>query len=172
MIKEPKSMNKSQRELPVIMNKKLFEKQLQKTQGFAETNRSFGIDSRAMIFIPNQQILVVAGLHEQNEKPQQLTLYKIDATVDKSNKSGRFLDQKRGSQSKSKGLAKKRNSAIYSYSKTSLVDNIISKKEIVSDKSKNKSGQSSNVGKKTKENISNVILETDEDFKGNIFKKI
>lgn len=160
----------SQSQLPVIVNKKLFEKQLLKTQGFADTNRSFGIDSRAMIFIPNQQILVMAGLHEQNEKPQQLTLYKIEATVDKSSKSGRFLEHRRESQGGTPIPAKKRNSAIYSYSKTSLVDHIISKKELLSDKSKNQSDQSSFVGKNIQPNISGVILETDEDFKGPNFE--
>ena len=165
-----KNMSKVLIDLSVIKNRKLFEKQLYKTTGFSETNRSLGIDSRAMIFIPDQQILAVAGLQEQNDKPQQLTLYKIEATVDKTTKSGRFLEQIKESKIGGQLGGKKRNSAIYTYSKTSLMDNMLKKKEVEAElnKKQNKSNQSSNVVKNSSTQMSGIILETDEDSKSKI----
>jgi hypothetical protein len=166
-------MIKNPRHIPIIKNKKLFGKQLQKTNGFDEAKRSMGIDSRAMVFIPEHQILAVAGIHEVNDKPQQLTLYKIEATVDEDSQRPRFLHKRRSSQIGVGSSNKKRNSAIYSYSKTSLLENMVKAKLERSKESQKKgvktnSGQSKNVGTNNSGDISSVIQEAEENLKSKV----
>jgi len=163
-------MIKNPNQIPIIKNKKLFGKQLHKSKGFDEAKYSMGIDSRAIIFIPEHQILAVAGIHEDQKKPQQLTLYKIEATVEENTQMHHFLQKKRNSQMGGNSSNKKRNSAIYTYSKTSLLENMVkSKLERSNDNGKkgkkSNSGQSKNVGNKTSEIISSEINNTDEKSK-------
>jgi hypothetical protein len=159
--------------IPIIKNKKLFGKQLQKSGGFDEAKRSMGIDSRAMIYIPEHQILVVAGIHETDEKPQQLTLYKIEATVNEDTIKPRFRHRRRNSQIGGQRSNKKRNSAIYSYSKTSLLENMVKaklEKNKESDKKgiKTGSGQSQNVGESNEMELTAIMQEAERTLKGRI----
>ena len=136
--------------IPIITNKKLFEKNLQKISGFEKATKSQGIDGRSMLFIPDHQILAVAGLHEQGERTQYLSLYKIDASVDQSSSlPKKFGQYESGKKRKKNNAMQKRNSALCTLSKTSLLENMISAKLNKSKTNvyKSNSGQSMNVGK-------------------------
>ena len=174
-------MNKNEFNIPVIKYKKLFEKQLQKITGFSEANKSMGIDSKAIVYIPEHQILAVAAIHEEDEKEQGLTLYKIEATIDK-NCNNRFTNKRGSSFMGVQQINKKRNSSIYPFSGTSLLEKMVvdkSKEKEKCDKKNNKkkeklktsSGQSLNVGKNKKFDINDIILEADEHSKSKTLKE-
>lgn len=71
---------------PIVKNKRIFEKQLIKSRGFEAVARSRGMNPHAMLYLPEFQLLVAAGIHEADGQSQKLTLYKVKATVDLSRK--------------------------------------------------------------------------------------
>jgi hypothetical protein len=149
--------------LPIIKNKKLFEKPLIKLKGFEEVNKSAGINSNAILFLPELQILAVAGIHELNDNSQKLTLYKIDATIDESNNFFKKLHTtKYNTKRKNLHFPRKRNSEFVPISQRIITENSLTNIKV----NKTNSGQSMKVGEKTLEHIESEVDEKKKSVKG------
>lgn len=138
--------------MSIIKHKKLFEKQLIKIKGFESLNECQGINSHSILYLPEHQILVTAGIHERNEAEQELILFTMKATIDMSRNILNKLGNKKTNEYLSKiEKYKKRNSALFTQTKTNLIKETEiyqesfgkSKKTI----KKTNSGQSKNVQK-------------------------
>ena len=79
----------------MIRNKKLFEKHKRNLSGFEELNRESGIDPKGILLIPDHNVLVIAGLHDEAERRQHLTFFQIERRLNP--KSKRALARKSGS---------------------------------------------------------------------------
>lgn len=178
----------------VIKNKKLFEKQLEKVNGFKNLNKANGVDNRSIIYIPELQTIAVAGIHEDGNRPQFLNLYKLD--IQMTSFSNPASDTKRRSTLiGSKRNERKRISALVNFSRTSLLENLIKskneneqdiedeknnskeKKDVIETQNiqkknnkKSESGQSMNVGKE--ENMKLIIQEREDEDEDKISQGI
>jgi hypothetical protein len=140
--------------LPIIKNKKLFEKPLTKLKGFEEANKSAGINSHAILFLPEKQILAVAGIHELNDNSQKLTLYKIDATIDESASYLKKLHTAKYTKKRRDIYQhRKRNSELTPISQRTILENVDLEGKEKRKTNKTNSGQSMKVGEKTMDQI-------------------
>lgn len=159
-------MSKTHFDIPVIKNKKLFEKQLQKVKGFTELKHSNGVDSRSILYIPETQTIAVAGLHEDEGKPQFLSLYNLDIQITNFLKNDR-IHKRRSTMVDSNREVRKRNSEQIPFSRTSLLESLIKTRgdkigeNVKKEALRTGSGQSVNVGKK--ETSVEVIIQQSEE---------
>lgn len=156
--------------IDIIINKKLFEKQLQKIPGFSHFADCQGIDSHSMIFIPEHDVVVTAGIHALGETLQHLYLYKIDAKIDKSSQKINFPIHRRASEICKNLSNKKRSSAVYDFGQSRHLQSQLLTELAASTKHrrmKSTSGQSLDVGSKEISEIREVTGATAESEAGN-----
>lgn len=79
----------------VICNKKLFEKHKRNLTGFDSLQRANGIDPGGILFIPDHNVLAMAGLHDEQDRRQHLSFFQIERRFNPKSKS--HLSRKSGS---------------------------------------------------------------------------
>lgn len=166
-------MKKGRKSVEIIKFKKVFEKQLKKLNGFSEISKCHGIDSHSILFLPELDVLVAAGIHELNESPQFLCIYKIDAEIEKSSKISNYPIQRRASEICPSLSHKKRSSAIYDNGRGNKLEtefwkqfkNGENKKKL---KLKSNSGQLKDDESKETQKIEEIISQNQKDVPGKI----
>lgn len=61
----------------VFKNEKLFEKNLTRVPGFECMNQADGLDNKGIIFIMEHRLIIMAPIHERDDKIHKLYIYKI-----------------------------------------------------------------------------------------------